>query len=147
MAELREKLAALIREAQMTLDTLAATSALAGTLAELAPGQEKPTDPLGITAEDIAENPELAQKILEGVAVVGAATAADDLASKSLATEAQGVLKDMHIKKHAGKIALTIAERVFKIVLDANTFGFGGAAYDTIKDVVRAFKQRSKAAA
>ena len=144
VAQLREKLSALIREAQITLDKLASTTALSSTLTELAEGQEPATNPLGITEEDLATNPELAQKILEGVVVVGESTERNDLASKSLATEAQTVLKEMRIQKHAGKIALTVAERIFKIVLDANTFGFGGAAYDTIKDLVHAFKTRNK---
>lgn len=150
IAALRKKLSALISDAQDTLEKLAATTALSSTLADLVPSEPKEEQEAKspISAEELVENPELAKKLLLGIAEVGDHAAPDELLNHSLANEAKEMLKEVESKGGKKyKIALTVAERIFKIILDANTFGFGGAAYDTIKDVLKAFKNRQTQAA
>lgn len=141
IAELREKLSEVIREAQIALDKLAATTALTTTLAELAEQKEGEAPPL--TSEDIANNPVLAEELLEGVVEVGERAPDTDLMQHSLAAEARETLKELKPEGvNKTKLALTVAERVLKIILDAHTFGLGGAVYDTLKDIAVQFKTR-----
>lgn len=150
IAALRKKLSELIGDAQETLEKLAATTALSSTLEDLVP-TESNEDREGrspITVEALIDDPELAEKLLKGIAEVGDHAAEGELMDHSLANEAKEVLKEVQPKSGKKyKIALTVAERIFKIVLDANTFGFGGAAYDTIKDILKEFKKRQAKAA
>ncbi len=147
IAVLRQRLSDIIRDAQETLEKLAATTALSSTLAELAPGESK-EGRSPIDAETIAKNPELAEKLLEGVVEVGERADENDYLDHSLASDAKEVLKEVKAKRGKKyKIAAAVAERIFKIVLDANTFGLGGAVYDTIKDILAAFKERQAKAA
>ncbi len=140
LTELREKLAALIREAQMALDKIAATSALAGTLAHLVP--EAPTEQ-SVSPEDFAEHPDIAEKTLEGVVEVGGR----NTAHKELVMEAESALVEIRNQKRLKKLSLKLAQRIIRIGLDAFTYGIGGAVIDTAMDIAQAFKHRNEVAA
>lgn len=147
--ELMNRLQSVIKEAQETLKKLAGTTALATTLSELVPKQTvESAEAPNITAETLIENPALAEQLLEGVVAVGETSKKDDLLHISLANEATVLLKETKNEKKKGnhKLALSVAEKVLKVVLDANTFGFGGAAYETIKECTKAYLDSRKPA-
>ncbi|MBP7741541.1 MAG: hypothetical protein KA104_02530 [Candidatus Pacebacteria bacterium] len=140
--ELMNRLQEVIKEAQETLKKLAGTTALSSTLSELVPNERPGTEESSsITADTLVENPALAEQLLEGIVAVGETSKKEDLLNHSLANEASELLKETKKEKKKGnhKLALSVAEKVLKVVLDANTFGFGGAAYEAIKECTKAY--------
>lgn len=139
-AELMNRLQTVIQEAQETLKKLAGTTALSTTLTRLVP-QEGIQQDSSLTKEKLIEDPALAESLLEGVVTIS-----EHSDNQSLATEARELLQETKKEKKQGKhkLALSVAEKVLKVVLDANTFGFGGAAYETIKECTKAYIDHRK---
>ena len=148
-AELMNRLQSVIQEAQETLKKLAGTTALSTTLSGLASPERAGTEEAPgstITADMLANNPQLTEDLLEGVITVGENSNKEDLLHHSLANEAKELLQETKKEKKQGKhkLALSVAEKVLKVVLDANTFGFGGAAYEAIKECTKAYIDHRK---
>lgn len=150
-AELTNRLQSVIQEAQETLKKLAGTTALSTTLSGLTARKRESAEEESdstITAVALADNPQLTEDLLEGVITVGENSDKEDLLHQSLANEARELLQETKKEKKQGKhkLALSVAEKVLKVVLDANTFGFGGAAYEAIKECTKAYLDGRKPA-
>lgn len=140
-SQLRNQLDSLLSEAFEALRKFGAIAALGGVLSMPLSSEAVAPQPSQASAEQFADNPELATRVLEGVVEVGAG----QHISEKITHEAAEILTEIKTKKGiAKKLAIAVAERIVIIALEVAGLSTLGHCLDLFKDVASAFKETRK---